>query len=99
VIILLVACLAVQAVVGARFAIDDAMAPAHVSRLSHTPRSICALHARNETARVARQLAAVASVDRPSTPGPATVALAGRFPVPRPIRSYPPYWSSVHLTI
>jgi hypothetical protein len=80
-------------------AMGDPVSPEHISRPTHRPAEVRAAHVRNEVARIAQHLEAASTRLLPAAFDPATPSFVDRRVAPRPVFSYPPYWSSIYLTI
>jgi hypothetical protein len=80
-------------------ALGEAVSPEHVSRPTHHAAEVRAAHVRNELVRIVEHLDSASAHLLPATFNPVVLSFLERRLTPRPVFSYPPYWSSTHLTI
>jgi hypothetical protein len=98
VVLVLLVALPVHAV--AMFAaLGEAVSPDHVSRPTHHAAEVRAAHVRNEVLRIAEHLDSASARLLPAPFNSVVLSFLERRVTPRPVFSYPPYWSSTHLTI
>jgi hypothetical protein len=80
-------------------ALSEAVSPDHVSRPTHHAAEVRAAHVRNEAVRIVEHLDEACARLLPTAFSPVVLSFLERRVTPRPVFSYPPYWSSTHLTI